>query len=210
MQLNLIKLTLNQLLQSGAHLGYTRRFLKGQVKPYLLGFKGELNIFNLKYVQNQLKTLLYIILNLVSSRLKILVVNHYPEMAILKPLLVLKRCFLLEGHWMGGFLTNFKSLRLYTTYSIQKQFQLWALTSFPALTVFLNTTTTNESLKESLHLNIPTAAIIGANTPLFDKNLYSVVANNQSTQSAILYANLIRNAVMKGLIKEKFKVLKLV
>ena len=98
MKLNIIKLTLTQLLKYGAHLGYVRQFLNGQVKPYLLGFKGELNIFNLKYVQNQLKTLLQTLLNLIACRLKILVVNHYKESVVLQPFLSLKRCFILEGH----------------------------------------------------------------------------------------------------------------
>jgi ribosomal protein S2 len=97
MKLNLIKLTLNQLLQSGAHLGQPHRFLHRQIKPYLLGFKSKFSILNMKYTQLQLKLLLHIIINTVSLRQKVLVVNHYKEIGSFLPLLKLKRCFITEG-----------------------------------------------------------------------------------------------------------------
>ena len=97
MKLNLVKLTLNQLLLQGAHLGYTKNFLHRQVKPYLLGLKGEFTLFNLKFVHLQFRLSLHAVIKMVSLRQKILIVNHSEYMGTLLPLLLMKRCFLAEG-----------------------------------------------------------------------------------------------------------------
>ena len=49
MKLNLIKITIQYLLRYGIHIGYSKRYLNSQIKPYLVGFKGQFNIFNLTY-----------------------------------------------------------------------------------------------------------------------------------------------------------------
>lgn len=97
MKLNIIKLTLTQLLLYGTHMGYIRKFLNRDLKPYLLGFKGKFDIFNLKYTYLQLKLLLHVVINMVSLRQKLLIVNNQPEMGTLLPLINFKRCFFVDG-----------------------------------------------------------------------------------------------------------------
>lgn len=143
MKLNLVKLTLNQLLLQGIHLGYTKNFLHRQVKPYLLGFKGSFTVFNLKFVHLQFRLTLHAVIKIVSLRQKVLVVNHSEYMGNLLPILLIKRCFLLEGPWVGGFLTNFKRIKLYTAYTTKEQPQLSSLTILPSMVFFLNITADN-------------------------------------------------------------------
>lgn len=209
MKLNIIKLTLNQLLGSGIQLGYIRKFLNRQLKPYLLGFKGPFNIFNLKYVHLQVRLLMHLIISVISIRQKILIVNHYKEIGNLLPFLQVKRSFYLEGPWVGGFLTNYKRIRLYTNYITKKQPQLHALTTFPSIIIFLNSTKDNWGLKESINLNIPAAVVTGSNFDLLNKTYYPIVGNNHTLEALILYSNLISNAVTKGLIKEQLNLFNL-
>jgi len=72
-------------------------------------------------------------------------INHYKEsLSLYKVFKSQKRCYLVEGFWLGGFLTNFKTIRLYTNYmSKEKNPLLQDFNSLPALLVFLNTTTDN-------------------------------------------------------------------
>lgn len=99
MQYNIIKLTLTQLLNCGAHQGYVKQFFKGQIKPYLIGYKGIINIFNLSNAHLQFKTVLRVIVNIVAKRQKILIVNHYhEELNLYKLQHQIKRCVFLEGH----------------------------------------------------------------------------------------------------------------
>ena len=209
MKFNIIKLTINQLLISGIHLGYSKKFLNRQLKPYLAGFKGPFNIFNLKYIHLQLRLLMHLIINVVSVRQKILVVNHYQEIGSLQPFFKVKRSFLLQGPWIGGFLTNYKRIRLYTDYITEKQPQLHALTTFPAIVIFLNITKDNWGLKESINLNIPTAVVTGSNFDLLNKTYYPIVGNNHTLEALVLYSNLISNAVTKGLVKEQLNLFNL-
>ena len=209
MKLNIIKLTIDQLLVSGTHLGYIKKFLNRQLKPYLLGFKGPFNIFNIKYIHLQLRLLMHLIINVISLRQKILIVNHYKEIGNLLPFLTIKRSFFLEGPWMGGFLTNYKRIRLYTDYITKQQPQLHALTTFPSIIIFLNITKDNWGLKESINLNIPSSVITGSEFSLLNKTYYPIVGNNNTLEALILYSNLIRNAVSKGLLKEQLSLFNL-
>lgn len=209
-QFNLIKITLQQLVKYGAHQGYLRCYLNGQLKPYFLGFKGQIIFFNLLYAAIQFKFISIIISELVSLRHKILLVNHYQEEFNLLKSMWIKRCFLLEGHWQGGFLTNFKFIRLYTQYTKSKHPHLWTLSSPPSFIFYLNTTTDNWSIEEGLHSNIPLSVATGSSFNLLKKITYPIVASNETTEVLILYINLIQAAVWKGLLKEKSEVLRII
>jgi len=130
-------------------------------------------------------------------------------MGSLLPLLKFKRLFFLEGAWVGGFLTNYKKIRLYTNYVTEQQPQLYPLTTLPSLVIFLNTTVDNWGFKECLILNIPTSVITGSTFQLFHQTFYPITGSNQTLESLIFYTNLLGNASRKGLIKEQFNVLNL-
>ena len=70
-----LKLTISQLLLSNVHVGHTKQFLKVCVKPYLLGFRNNIYILNIKQTNVQFKILINIIINLISLRQKLLIVK---------------------------------------------------------------------------------------------------------------------------------------
>lgn len=209
MKLNLVKITTQELLRYGIHIGYNKQYLNSQIKPYLVGFRGQFNIFNLKPVKYQLKALLYLITNLSSWRQSILVVNHYKEsLSLRKCLIKSKRGYLVEGFWLGGFLTNFKTIRLYTDYMSQKKNPLLKnFKSLPALLIFLNTTTDNWGVREGLNLNIPLAVATGSNYNLLSRTVYPLVSSNETTEALSFYGNLITRALQRGSYREKERVI---
>ncbi len=209
MKLNVGKITIKQMLIYGVHRGYSKRYLNSQIKPYLLGFKNQFTIFNLKPIKYQLKSIIYLITEIIAKRQVILIVNHYKEALSLKNSLTFKRCFLLEGFWLGGFLTNFKIIKLYTNYREKNNKYLEFLRILPSFIFFINTTTDNWGLKESINLNIPMAIATGANFNLLNRTVYPVVASNETTEAQSFYAHLIKGAVIKGFQKEKLKILAL-
>ena len=211
MKLNLIRITNQELLKYGIHMGYSKQYLNSQIKPYLIGFRGQFNIFNLKPVKYQLKSLLYFITNITSKRQTILMINHYKESLSLLKSFKKESCFVVEGFWLGGFLTNFKTIRLYTDYMSKKKNPLLSnLNSLPALLVFLNTTTDNWGVKEGLNLNIPIAVATGSNYNLLNKTIYPLVASNETSEAQSFYANLIKRALHKGQQLEKLRVVPLI
>jgi len=99
MNKGIIKLTLKQLLDCGAQQGYARQLFSNHIKPYLIGYKGTVSIFDLSNAHLQLKSVLRVIMHLASKRQNILVVNHFhEEYNLYKFNHILKGCVLLEGH----------------------------------------------------------------------------------------------------------------
>ncbi len=210
MKLNLVKITIKELLRYGVHIGYSKQYLNTQIKPYLIGFRSQFNIFNLKPVKYQLKTLLYLITSLAVKRQSLLIVNHYKESLSLSNNFKIKRCFIVEGFWLGGFLTNFKTIRLYTKYTSKETNPLLqGFKSLPSLLIFLNTTTDNWGVKEGLNLNIPLAVATGSNYNLLNKTIYPLVASNETTEAQSFYSNLIKRALIRGFHQEKLRVIPL-
>ena len=70
-----LKLNISQLLLSNVHLGHTKKFLKVCVKPYLLGFRNNVYILNIKQTTVQLKLLINFLINIISFRQKILIIK---------------------------------------------------------------------------------------------------------------------------------------
>ena len=210
MKLNLIKITIKELLRYGVHIGYSKQYLNNQIKPYLVGFRGQFNIFNVKPIKYQLKTLLYLITNLAAKRQSLLLINHYKESLSLSNTFRMKRCYVLEGFWLGGFLTNFKTIRLYTDYMTKDTNPLLKnFNSLPSLLIFLNTTTANWGVREGLNLNIPLAVATGSNYNLLNKTIYPLVASNETTEAQSFYINLIKRALIRGFHQEKLRVIPL-
>jgi ribosomal protein S2 len=78
------------------------------------------------------------------------------------------------------------------------------------LMILLNTIEGNWSLKEGVILNIPVGVVMGSNCEAIQGSIYPIPAGNDTAEGSILYANLFKNAVLKGWIKEKIKIIPLI
>ena len=67
----LLKLTFNQLISSGIHIGNSKYLINQQLKSYLLGYYYNFYIINLYYTNFQLKLLVNLIIKLSSSNQQI-------------------------------------------------------------------------------------------------------------------------------------------
>jgi len=70
-----IKLTINQMLMSNVHIGHKKKFLNTRIKPYLLGVRNNVYILNIIHTGFQFKTVINMIINLISIRQKLLIVK---------------------------------------------------------------------------------------------------------------------------------------
>lgn len=203
---NIVKLTLQQLLTYGVHLGYFKNFLHRDLKPYLLGFKGVIHIFNLKHIRLQLRLILQLVVNVVALRQYILLVNH--EQAVnIDRLPLVRRLQSVDGSWIGGFLTNHKKVKLASlkkTKIKKVQFPV-----FPSVVFFLNSDKNNWGFKECINLNIPTGVVTGSSFNLLHRCLYPLPGNCLSYDVLNFYAQVVQKAVSKGLIKEQFNIFKI-
>lgn len=76
MFINLTKLTIEQLILANVHIGHTLHFLTYKIKPYLLGKRQSVLIFNLGNTILQVKLCISVITKLISKRQKVLLIKE--------------------------------------------------------------------------------------------------------------------------------------
>lgn len=209
--MNIIKLTLNQLLLSNVHVGNISKFLNVKIKPFLLGKKNNTYILNISFTSIQLKLFINILINLISFRQKLLIVKDRDYFNF-SSLLKLKNIYYYDKKWIGGSLTNFRRVRRSRKFiKDNNTFNgLGSMRYIPSLVFFFNTNVAKWTLFESINLDIPIASIVSTNSHNIEYVTYPIVGNNQTFESLYLYLYLIRNAVLKGKQKELLKILRIV
>lgn len=202
----LFRLTLNQLLLSNVYLGTKSNFFNVRVKPFLLGSRTGSYIINLSFTYLQFKILINLIINIVSYRQKILIVKDL-DFYDLKASLLLKNVFYYDKKWIGGILTNYRTVRKSLKF---KENNLLAIRYMPSLLFLFNTNISKWALFEAYNLEIPVSAIIDTNSSYLEYINYPIIGNNQSFESIYLYVHILRNAVLKGRQKECLKIMRIV
>ena len=208
--MNIIKLTLNQLLLSNVHVGNISKFLNVKIKPFLLGKKNNTYILNVSFTSIQLKLLINVLINLISFRQKFLIVKDrdYFNFSFL---LKLKNVYYYDKKWIGGSLTNFRRVRRSRKFIKDNNTfnSLGSMRYIPSLVFFFNTNVAKWTLFESINLDIPVASILSTNSHYIEYVTYPIIGNNQTFESLYLYLYMIRNAILKGKQKELLKILRI-
>ena len=206
-----LKLTINQLLLSNAHIGHNKRFLNNKIKPYLLGVRSNVHILNIYQTPFQFKVLINILINLVSLRNKILIVKDRDVFNFFD-LLNLKNIFYYDKKWIGGILTNFRKVRHSDRFKLENNYynRLGSLRYMPSLVFFFDLEASKWALLEASNLEIPVAAVIDSNSSYIEHVNYPIIGNNKSFEANFLYLHLIINSILKGSQKELLKILRIV
>ncbi len=206
-----LKLTIHQMLMSNVHVGHTRQFLNIKIKPYLLGHRNNIYILNISQTSTQFKILINVLMNLISTRQKLLIVKDR-DVFNFQQSLNLKNVYYYDKKWIGGSLTNFKKVRHSKIFKLNNNFYtgLGSMRFMPSLVFFFDSNLSKWAFIESYNLEIPIAAVVDINTVLFDHINYLIIGNNKSFEAMYLYLNLIKNAILKGHQKELLKILRIV
>lgn len=105
--------TMRQMLEAGVHFGHQTRFWNPKMAPYIFGERGKIHIINLEQTLPLFKEAMNFIGSLTANKGQILFVGTkraaretIKEEAI--------RCGMpyVDQRWMGGMLTNYKTLKL--------------------------------------------------------------------------------------------------
>lgn len=107
--LSLIK----EMMANGVHYGRAKRFTHFSLRPFLLTHqKGNIEIFDLKKTTEQLNQLTEVLIEIIESGQTVLFVGTQPaaQAAIKKIAQALKQPYI-SHKWVGGFLTNFETIR---------------------------------------------------------------------------------------------------
>ncbi|MCX7120776.1 MAG: 30S ribosomal protein S2 [Gammaproteobacteria bacterium] len=107
-----ISISMHQMLEAGVHFGHQKRFWNPKMAPYIYGEREKLHIIDLQKSLPMFRDLLEKISHVTAKRGKILMVGtKHAARDIIKEEAV--RCGMpyVDNRWLGGMLTNYKTIR---------------------------------------------------------------------------------------------------
>ena len=109
--MNLPEVKLEDLLESGVHFGHNVRRWNPKMKEYIYGVRNNIHIFDLRITLELLNTALTKIHETVSKSGKILFVGTKKQCSeVVRDLALLNNNFYVNKRWLGGTLTNWKTI----------------------------------------------------------------------------------------------------
>ena len=151
--MNLPEVKIEDLLEAGVHFGHNVRRWNPKMSDYIFGVRNNIHIFDLRITAEALNNALVKVHETVSRSGKILFVGTKKQCSeIVKELATINNNFFVNKRWLGGTLTNWKTI----SNSIDRLNTLESSLNDPA---FTNSISKKELLqltreKEKLHLNL--------------------------------------------------------
>ncbi|WP_367670434.1 30S ribosomal protein S2 [Sodalis-like secondary symbiont of Drepanosiphum platanoidis] len=225
-------ISMRAMLKAGVHFGHQTRYWNPKMKPFIFGSRNKIHIINLeqtipmyKYALNEIKKISF-------NRGKILFVAT-KKVASKSIKYAAKKCnqFFVNHRWLGGMLTNWKTVRQSikrlkdlelqskdgTFNKLTKKEALLRMRSLkklekslggikdmgglPDALFVIDAHHENIAIKEASNLGIPIFSIVDTNTNP-DKIDYIIPGNDDSIRSINLYLKDVVNYIKKGLIKK--------
>ena len=151
--MNLPDIKIEELLEAGVHFGHNVRRWNPKMEEYIFGVRNNIHIFDLRITADALSNALVKLHETISKSGKILYVGTKKQCSeTVKDLASINNNFFVNKRWLGGTLTNWKTI----SNSIDRLNTLDSNLNDPA---FTNSVSKKELLqltreKEKLHLNL--------------------------------------------------------
>ena len=109
--MNLPEIKIEDLLEAGVHFGHNVRRWNPKMEEYIFGVRNNIHIFDLRITAEALNNALVKMHETVSKSGKILFVGTKKQCAeIVKDLATINNNFYVNKRWLGGTLTNWKTI----------------------------------------------------------------------------------------------------
>ncbi|MBP6951818.1 MAG: 30S ribosomal protein S2 [Alphaproteobacteria bacterium] len=220
--------TMRQLLEAGVHFGHQTRRWNPKMGPYLYGSRGGIHIIDLQQTVPMLHHALQAIRDIVAEGGRVLFVGTKRQASQkIKEAASLCGQFYVNHRWLGGMLTNWKTISqsIKRLKELQEQFDqgthgftkkelltlereknklelslggIKEMGGVPNILFILDTNKEDISIKEANKLGIPVVAIVDSNSNP-DGIDYIVPGNDDSQRAIELYCTLVSAAVLDGL-----------
>jgi len=220
--------TMRQLLEAGVHFGHQTRRWNPKMAPYLYGSRGGIHIIDLQQTVPMLHHALEAIEKVVANGGRVLFVGTKRQASqAIKESASLCGQFYVNHRWLGGMLTNWKTIsqsikRLQELeekliegaqgftkkelLSLERERTKLELSlggikemgGTPDILFIIDTNKEDIAIKEARTLGIPVVAVIDSNsTP--DHIDYPIPGNDDAQRAIDLYCSLVSGAVLAGL-----------
>ena len=220
-------LSMREMLEAGVHFGHQTRFWNPKMAPYIYGHRNKIHIINLEKTQPLFETALKFVRQLASKRGTILMVGTKRQAREVIALDA-KRSGMpyVDQRWLGGMLTNFKTVKgslkklkdmqaqvdAGTAPAIKKEALMFQreiaklqkdiggiadMNALPDAIFVIDVGYHKIAIAEAVKLGIPVIGIVDTNhSPLGID--YVIPGNDDSAKAVALYARAIADAVLEG------------
>ncbi|OJW52733.1 MAG: 30S ribosomal protein S2 [Alphaproteobacteria bacterium 41-28] len=220
--------TMRQLLEAGVHFGHQTRRWNPKMESYLYGSRGGIHIIDLQQSVPLLHHSLQAIRDIVAGGGRVLFVGTKRQASqIVKEAANLCGQFYVNHRWLGGMLTNWKTISqsIKRLRELQEQFDqgvhgftkkelltlerernklelslggIKEMGGVPDILFVIDTNKEDIAIKEANKLGIPVVAIVDSNSNP-DGIDYIVPGNDDSQRAIELYCTLVSASVLDGL-----------
>jgi len=225
---NPTQVSMRDLLQAGAHFGHQTRFWNPKMGPYIFGARNKIHIINLEHTVKSFNEALNYVNNLAAKKNKVLFVGtKRAASGVIREQAQRAGMPYVDHRWLGGMLTNWKTLRQSITRlkDLEKQSEdgtFAKLTKREALERTRDMEKLERSLggikdmgglpdaifvvdvdheaiaiKEAKNLGIPVIGIVDTNSNP-DNVDYIIPANDDAIRAVTLYVTAVADAVIAG------------
>ena len=219
--------SMRQMLEAGVHFGHQTRFWNPKMAPYIYGHRNKIHIINLEKTQPLFENALKFVRQLASKRGTILMIGTKRQARDVIALEA-KRAGMpyVDQRWLGGMMTNFKTVKgslkklkemqvqvdAGTQPAIKKEALMFQreiaklekdiggiqdMNALPDAMFVIDVGYHKIAVAEAIKLGIPIIGIVDSNhSPLGID--YVIPGNDDSAKAVALYARAIADAVLEG------------
>ncbi len=218
------KITIEQLLEAGVHLGHKTLRWNPKMKKYIFGKRDSIHIIDLTQTLELTNIALEKVHNIISSGGKILFISTKKQASEAVAQLAKETDqYFVNYRWLGGMLTNWGTIsnsikklnkinldleaenRGFTKKELLKMSGqrdklqrslggIMDMKKIPDLVFIIDTNYESLAIKESIKLNIPIIAILDTNSDPEGIN-YPIPGNDDARRSIDLYCNLMKQTI---------------
>lgn len=221
-------ITMKQLLEAGVHFGHHTRRWNPKMKEYIFNERNGVYIIDLQKTADKIEEAYAAMVNIVRNNNKVLFVGTRKQIQeIIKEEAVRAGQFYVDQRWLGGTMTNFKTLRksiakLHKYEEMQEdgtfevlpkkeviaiKKEMARLESFfggikdmhelPGALFVVDPKTEHNAVAEARKLHIPVFGLVDTNCDPDDVD-YVIPANDDGVRAVRLIVGVMANAVLEG------------
>ena len=226
-------ITIKQMLEAGAHFGHHTQVWNPRMKPFIYGARNGIHIIDLQKTLDMAQRAFQRVEAVVSQGMSVLFIGTKKQaQVIVADEAKRAQLFYVNHRWLGGTLTNFKTIRasidrlhqveeilkqgdesgykkkelLLMQREVQKLNQALGgirdMTSLPGLVYVVDPRKEHIAVREAKKLGIPIIAVVDTNCDPEDID-YLIPANDDAIKSIRLFTAQIADACLRGLVKRQ-------
>jgi small subunit ribosomal protein S2 len=223
-----MSVTMRQMLEAGVHFGHQTRYWNPKMAPFIFGDRNKIHIVNLEKTLPMFQDALKYVRQIAANKGRILFVGTKRQARdIIKEEAVRAGCSYVNHRWLGGMLTNYKTVKqsikrlrdlesMLADGSIDRISKKEALNfkremeklersiggikdmgGLPDAIFIIDVGHESGAVTEAGKLGIPVIGVVDTNNSI-DGVAYVIPGNDDSSRAITLYARGVADAVLEG------------